>query len=283
MKVRKLVNSILTFGMVFILFITLPVFEQTAYAGNALEAKLNVSSQKVVKGKTFTLRVYNLKSNQTVTFSSSRPGVATVNSYGVVSAIDNGNATITAKVYEAGKIVTSLTCDITVGPPAIAVMISKLSLDLVVGEQARLTYLVFPINTAEAAIYSSNDESVASVSPGGRVIGEGPGSTRIFCMISKGVYATCEVTVHPKEEEPESEAIEDTKLSVKSAEELNEALTEVPVAEENEVTVSDDETKDEPLQETEAEASDENVQDEASETEPDETPIDNGTDPKTDL
>ncbi len=209
MKVRKLVNSILTFGMVLILFISLPVFENTVYAGNSLEAKLNISSQKVVKGKTFNLRVYNLKSNQTVNYSSSDLKIASVDANGIITAVDNGTATITAKIFEAGKLVTSLSCSITVGPPAIAIMISKLNLDLLVGEQARLSYIIFPINTAEMPVYSSNDESIASVTPGGRVLGEAPGKTHVFCMISKGVYATCEVNV--RSEDATEPGIEDNK------------------------------------------------------------------------
>lgn len=236
MKVRKLVYSILTFGMVLFLFISLPV--HTVYAGNALEAKLNISTQKVVKGKTFNLRVYNLKTSQTVVFSSSRPGVATVDQNGLVTGVDNGTAIITAKIYEAGKLVTTLSCTITVGPPAIAIMISKLSLELEVGDQARLSYIVFPINTAEKPVYSSNDESVASVSPGGRVYGEAPGQTHVFCMISKGVYATCEVTVKAAEvksetEEPESaDSVQDTSLSVTE----DNSVSEVPVSDDSSVT-----------------------------------------------
>jgi hypothetical protein len=208
MKVRKLVNSILTFGMVLILFITLPMFEQKAYAANALEAKLNVSSAEIVKGKSFSLRVYNLKSSQTVVFNSSRPGVASVDSSGVILARDNGNATISARIFEAGKIVTTLACSVKVGPPAQGVLISSYNLDLMVGDQARLTHLLFPINTVETPVYTSKDESIASVSPGGRVTGEGAGQTSIYCIISKG-FATCEVTVHPTEEaKPAAETTE---------------------------------------------------------------------------
>ncbi len=231
MKVRRLVNSILTFGMVLFLFITLPIFEQQVYAGNALEAKLNISSQKVVKGKTFNLRVYNLKSNQSVVFSSSRPGVAAVDSSGIVTGVDNGSATITAKIYEAGKLITTLSCSITVGPPAIAIMISKLSLDLEVGDQARLSYIVFPNNTAEIPVYSSNNEAVASITPGGRVIGESVGQTHVFCMISKGVYATCEVTVRAKEEPVGPTESEDPVPAETPAAEQETPAPEAPAAE----------------------------------------------------
>ncbi len=241
MKVRKLVNSILTFGMVLILFITLPMFEQTAYAGNALEAKLNVSSAEIVKGKSFSLRVYNLKSNQTVTFNSSRPGVASVDSNGVILARDNGNATISARIFESGKIVTTLACSVKVGPPAQAVLISSYNLDLKVGDQARLSHLLFPINTVETPVYTSNDESVASVSPGGRVVGEGVGQTNIFCIISKG-YATCEVTVHPAEE-------------AQVAAEAPQTETIAPVSEQSgeQQTVTEAQKTEEPVEEVKAE------------------------------
>ncbi len=235
MKVRKLVNSILTFGMVLILFIILPVGENTAYAGNVLEAKLNITSQKVVKGKTFNLRVYNLKANQSVVFSSSRPGVATVDTNGVITGIENGTAIITAKIYETGKLLSTLSCSITVGPPAVAIMISKLSLELTVGDQARLSYIVFPITTAETPVYLSNDESVVSITPGGRVFGEAPGLTHVFCMISKGVYATCEVTVLPQ-----AEPAEDDKEAAETVVTTGESTVEVPVVEEGKEESKDD-------------------------------------------
>ncbi len=199
MKVRKLINSILTFSVVFILFIALPVFEQTAYAGNNLQPKINISSQKIVKGKSFKLRVYNLTDSQSVIFNSSAPGIASVSSDGLVTGISKGNATVTARVFEGNKIVTTLDCSITVGLPAAGVMISKHNLDIEVGDQARLEYILFPLEAVETPVFTSNDESVASVSPGGRVIGEGAGQTNVYCMISNGAYATCEVTVRSKE------------------------------------------------------------------------------------
>ncbi len=235
MKVRKLVNSILTFGMVLILFIILPMPTTSAYAGNVLEAKLNITSQKVVKGKTFNLRVYNLKANQSVVFNSSRPGVATVDSNGVITGVDNGTTIVTAKIYETGKLITTLSCSITVGPPAVAIMISKLNLELVVGDQARLSYIVFPINTAEMPVYLSNDESVVSITPGGRVFGEAPGLTHVFCMISKGVYATCEVTVLPQAEPTEGEETTEEKAVI-----TDESPVEAPVPEEGKEESKDD-------------------------------------------
>ncbi len=191
--------------MVLILFISLPVFEHTVYAGNALEAKLNISSQKVVKGKTFSLRVYNLKSNQTVSFTSSRPGIATVDSNGLITAVDNGTAIVTAKIFEAGKLVTTLSCSITVGPPASRILLSRPDLTIRVGETAKLEHIIFPYNTVEMPVYLSNDESIASVSPRGRVVGEAPGKTHVFCMISNGAFMSCEVTVLSDEEAESAE------------------------------------------------------------------------------
>jgi len=198
MKVRKIKNSILTFGMVLILFIALPVFERTAYAGTAKLAKLNVTSQEIVKGKTFTLRVYNLKPGQVPVYISKRPSVADVDDNGVVTALEKGNATIQVRIMEGTRTVKTLHCNITVGVPASGVMISKLDLTLEVGDQARLTYIVFPLEAVENPVFSTSDATIASVTPGGRVIGENEGQAQVYCSISNGAYATCDVTVIPK-------------------------------------------------------------------------------------
>ncbi len=197
MKVRKLVGTILTFGLILILFVSLPYtgLTSTYAAENALTAKLNVNSQSVVKGKSFYLRVYNLKDNQTVSFTSSKTSVATVDSSGKVKAVSTGTADISAKIYDNGKLTDTLNCQITVGPPAVAIMISKLSLTLHVGQKAKLSYIIFPINTAETPIFSSNDEKVARVSAGGTVTAESIGTTTIFCKIASGKYAKCVVNV----------------------------------------------------------------------------------------
>ena len=199
MKVRKVVNTILTFGMILILFVSLPVFDHQAYAATTLEAKLNVNSQKIVKGKTFNLRVYNLKTNQTVAYSTSKAAIATVDSYGKVTAVSNGTATISAKIYENGKLSNTLTCEITVGPPALGILCSDQKLELKIGEKKKLSYLVFPLSTVERPVYSSNDESIATVSAGGKVTGESAGVTTVFCMIANGKYVECEVTVLDEE------------------------------------------------------------------------------------
>ncbi len=203
MKVRKLVSTILTFGLILILFVTLPYasISKVYAAENALTAKLNVNSQSVVKGKSFYLRVYNLKDTQTVSFTSSKPSVATVNSAGRIDAVSIGTSTISAKIYDNGKYTETLTCKITVGPPAVAVMVSKLSLELHVGDKAKLSYIVFPINTAETPVFSSNDEEIASVSAGGKVTAVSAGTTTVFCMIANGKYAKCNVTVVQDDED----------------------------------------------------------------------------------
>lgn len=74
----------------------------------AAKPKISSTSKKVVKGKTFTLKVKNADGKK-VTWKSSNKKVATVSKKGKVTAKKAGSATITATV--AGK---KLTCKVKV-------------------------------------------------------------------------------------------------------------------------------------------------------------------------
>lgn len=59
------------------------------------------------------LEVTTVPSNANVTFTSSDTGVATVDEYGAVTAVDEGTATITGKIVYLGQEYTA-SCVVTV-------------------------------------------------------------------------------------------------------------------------------------------------------------------------
>lgn len=78
---------------------------------------LNMSAKKLAKGLNTKLEAFILPTNllnRTVSWTSSNQNVATVDTYGTVSALENGTAIITAKTND-GKL--SASCTIVVGAP----------------------------------------------------------------------------------------------------------------------------------------------------------------------
>lgn len=187
------------------------------------EIKLNVKTKALVKDINYTLKVYNLSDSQTLAFKSSAADVATVDENGVILGISNGTAVITVTVKEGTKTVTTLTCDVTVGPPAITVKWTKSEVVLVVGKRISLKTIVLPFNTAESAKFYSSDTEIVSVSSSGKITGKAIGVTYVFTTIDNGKYDFCKVTVVDEEtyqqmldeaasvtDIPEMEAVEDT-------------------------------------------------------------------------
>ena len=133
--------------------------------------------------------------NKSVTWSSSNTSVATVSSYGVVTAKAVGNATITVTTSDGGK---TATCAVTVTPISVTgVSLNKSSLTLYENDSETLVATVTPSNaTNKSVTWSSSNTSVASVSSSGKVTALAAGSAVITVTTSDGnKKATCSVTV----------------------------------------------------------------------------------------
>lgn len=149
------------------------------------EAKLNLRNLSLVKGKEYTLKVYNLTDDQTVTFKSDDEAIVSADDSGVILGVDFGTTVVTAIVKEGSKVVTKLTCDVTVGPAAVSVKFAKSEYDLVVGKKLTLKTILEPFNTVEEAKYISLDPSIATVSAGGRVTAKSPGIVTIYVLVDQ--------------------------------------------------------------------------------------------------
>lgn len=163
-----------------------------------IDIKLNVRSKSLIKDSTFALKVYNVSDAQKISYKSSSTSIATVDDSGVITAVDFGTATITVSVREGLKTISTQECEVTVGPPAISVKLTKSEITLVIGDNTTLTAILKPNNTVEEARFISNDSTIANVSIGGKVTARSVGVTYIFASISNGKYDVCKVTVVEK-------------------------------------------------------------------------------------
>lgn len=160
----------------------------------ATSVTLNKSSLELFENDTETLKATVTPSNTTdvLEWSSSQPGIASVSSGGVVTALSEGTAVITAKAGEK-----EATCTVTVKKVirVTEVTLNKTSLDLTKGQSEQLTAVVVPDDaTYPEVTWTTGNSSVATVDQTGKVTAKGGGTTSITAT-ADGKSATCTVTV----------------------------------------------------------------------------------------
>ncbi len=135
-------------------------------------------------------------SDKTVTWSSSDEKVATV-ANGIVSGVAAGTATITVTTKDGAK---TATCEVTVKANTIAVTGVTISpagtKSIALNENLTFTATVAPTNaTVKDVVWTSSDESVATVSDGALTVKK-VGTTTITVKTVDGDFtATCDVTI----------------------------------------------------------------------------------------
>ncbi len=137
---------------------------------------------------TLTATLTPADATDVVEWTTSEESVATVEN-GVVTAVGEGTATITAKV---GTL--TATCAVTVSAiPATGITLDQTSLTLKQYATETLTATITPENTTDKLTWSSSDEKVATVTDG-VVKGVAPGVATITATVG-AFSATCGVTV----------------------------------------------------------------------------------------
>lgn len=136
--------------------------------------------------------------NKNVTWESSNESVAIVDSSGKVSALSAGTTTITVTTEDGSK---TATCLVTVkaSVKVTGVTLNKSSTTLTRTHTETLTATVLPENASNKAVtWSSNNETVATVSSTGVVTANAVGNAVITVTTQDGnKTATCSVTVNP--------------------------------------------------------------------------------------
>ena len=139
-------------------------------------------------------------SDKTVIWSSSNTSVATVDNTGKVTGSGSGSSIITASC--GGK---TAMCNITVKPATVSVTgvsLDHSTLSMTEGDTQALTATVFPSNaTNKSVTWSSDNNTVATVSSSGVVSANAAGSAKITVRTNDGgKTAECYITVSPAEQ-----------------------------------------------------------------------------------
>ena len=167
-------------------------FEKSPVPGTP---SLSKNKLELEVGDTAVLMVQNTTPGAIISWSSSDESVAAVDDDGKVTAVAVGSATITAEVDG-----TELTCEVTVEDSGEEKepSLNKTSLSLKVGASERLKVQNLPDGVEEKdVVWTSEDETVATVSDDGLVKAVGEGKTTVSADVN-GITLTCEVTVTKK-------------------------------------------------------------------------------------
>lgn len=171
------------------------IYKVTKVELNKTELILNVDSEETL---TATLEP-DEATNKAVEWKSDDTSVATVDTSGKVTAVAQGNTTITATAADGSG--EKATCSVTVNAaatvPVESVSLDKTSLELTEGETTRLTATVEPDNaTNKNVTWSSSNSAVATVDQNGNVEAVGAGIANItVTTVDQSKTATCEATV----------------------------------------------------------------------------------------
>ncbi len=132
--------------------------------------------------------------NTSVIWSSSDDEIASVNSAGLITTVNTGTATITARTVDGDY---TAQCVVTVGLHVTSVFLSAASVNLVPGLTHQLTATVMPLKSLNKNVeWISTNEGVAAVSAGGLITATGTGSATIIVETADGGFvASCAVTV----------------------------------------------------------------------------------------
>jgi uncharacterized protein YjdB len=163
---------------------------------------LSKTTDKLNVGETDTLTTAELPSNttnQNVTWTSSNPEIATVDSNGVITAVNPGNVIIKATTADGNK---SATCSVTINPAVqlAVVSLNKTTDTLITGKMDMLTADVTGSSTTNKGVtWKSSDNSIVNIAMLGTmavITAVNPGTAIITATTADGsASATCSVTV----------------------------------------------------------------------------------------
>lgn len=174
---------------------------------------LDKTSLAMVEGETATLAAAvkpDDAADKSVTWSSDKTSVATVDNSGKVTAVAEGSATITVTTTDGGK---TAACTVTVSKTEVhvtSVTLNKTELEMTVGDSETLVATVKPDNATDKSLtWESSNPEVATVDANGKVTAVsagifangsvGPNEAMITVKsVDGGWSASCKVIVKKK-------------------------------------------------------------------------------------
>ncbi len=177
--------------------------------------KLDAGERKVYVGQTLPVTITFTPENasiQSAAFKSGATKYLTVDGNGIVTGVAKGSATVTATATDGSGAKAAIKITVLQQPTAIA--FKNPPAIVYVGTDQKLTAVVSPSNTNDKSLlWSSGDESIATVNKNGVVTPLYPGQVTITATAADfpGVSASCTLTVNQPVEEI---VLSETKLNI---------------------------------------------------------------------
>ena len=160
----------------------------------ATKISLNMTTASIEEGEELQLSAVIAPEDQTdtVVWTSANETVATVDENGLVTAHSTGIVKITAKTG-SGK---SASCTVTVGVPATKVTLDIRTATVSLSEgELQLSATILPEETTDKVVWTSADETIATVDENGLVTVHSAGKVKITATAGSGKSAYCTVIV----------------------------------------------------------------------------------------
>ena len=153
--------------------------------------------------------------NKNVTFASDNTEIATVNKSGLVTSVAPGTANITVTTVDGGFTdVIAVTVEEAVAVTEIVIAPAAITIPVTTSVTETLVANVIPENATDTTVaWTSEDETIATVSVNGQIKGIAPGTVTINATSANGVTGTCEVTVVAPEDFPGLDSINFTSMN----------------------------------------------------------------------
>jgi hypothetical protein len=135
--------------------------------------------------------------NQTLSWESTNENVATVSNDGFLTATGEGNCWIYCRATDGSGVYGMCHAIVSTSKPVERIELNKRGINLVACQTYQLTPTIYPSNaTNKNVVWTSSNESVASVDENGLVTANGDGFCIVTCTAAdgSGVKAKCEVT-----------------------------------------------------------------------------------------
>lgn len=158
---------------------------------------LNQPTAKIRLGEEWALhpRVVTTQSDKNVSWVSTNPTVATVDAAGVVKGLAVGKAKIVVGMEEGAF---TDTCEVTVYTPLTGITLAQSKVEMNVGDDRALTVTITPVGSQEDLVWTSSDETIATVSETGVVKALAVGEAAITVSTKDGrLTQTCRVKAVP--------------------------------------------------------------------------------------
>jgi uncharacterized protein YjdB len=137
--------------------------------------------------------------NNTLSWSSSNTGVATVSSSGLITSVAAGSATITVQATDGSNVYNTVSVSVSANPILITgITLIPGSTTLAPGATVQMTTAIAPSNaTNKTLTWSSSNTSIATVNSSGLVTAVAAGTANVWATSTDGSNrtGTCTITV----------------------------------------------------------------------------------------